>query len=1154
MATKLALNPYDKYKNEPYNPDRKIDFRPEMSEFGKGVRAFGDESQAIGGGLLALGAQHLKSVTPDSFGEKYLDPVSKYGLETYKENMAESTAGRQAPKVSRYEDIGETGGVGDYVGYQLGKGLPNLAALGAGSIVGRQVAKAGIKTGLKDVLKTEVGKNLVGRKVTKEVKDKAAAEVRKRLTKGEVAGGFATGAGYEGGAAYGEAMGEEGVDPERAKWAATGIGGLSGALEFLPLYKVAKGLGAGDVAKKSIREIIKDDKALSNTAKELAGRAAKAGTLGAGVEGLTEGMQQLVNIAGIRWAKEDPMFADLDENDWSAVQNAMITGGLVGGVAGGGLGTLAGPQGEQAPDVSPNQVKPETTTDEQAPPLEPIEVIETKPEQEGLDLGGELPQVTREEISQVEEEAKAPPVEAPPTESAKVNSTDIEVGKNNQGDSIYQDIDDYQYIVDNGKPVYLDDTNTELFNVQKPKNQTTTYGQDDKGNTVQKPQEKVNIETEIKSSVERQGKGSFTEESVTKAEKDTEVFKSPRAAEAAIGREGLTNAEVVEQGDGWVIKTTPEKQAGLNLTEGQALDQGLVDSPNWFKDSEGLWQEKEVKADKDTDPNLNSLASADGPQSRFEGQDINLVEKTSDQMREEARNFIDPKTVDKLEQSGILNFTDEASTNNAQGEFDTNTGTFNVYGGSQVEGDNVASVILHESSHSGLNRLLGGKLEAFNKDILKQAKAGNTVAQAAKEKVFGKGEVPNKLDFVQQEELAAWYIQHAQESGQESGLSRRITNTLKAKFRESKIGRAAKAVGIDFQLTPELAVEYAHMAIGNSLNLANELDRLGAPRVGSKIEQDIQVKENINKTEVNTLGDILESNILFDNNPELEDQKVKFKYMGLENAHTQGDTIYLSSEFNNTNIDSLKPALFRQLDWLAQDKEGWRGFKPAVNLIDYPIVNQIRKLAQTISSVNAQGMNVRRETEQLVNDPEKAAEIERLLYRGLTEGLEGKVSKQFMELAGDNQKLFSKAYHGTPHEVNRFSMGKVGTGEGAGAQGYGLYFADDQDVAQHYRNKLKKEGTEGNLYEVDLKPEENQYLDWDKPLTQQSDYVKNAIIQAGMGSYITEEMTGNKFYNELAKFYKAEKLDDSNNWFVDTADSQRQVSNELLNIGVRGNK
>ena len=35
-----------------------------------------------------------------------------------------------------------------------------------------------------------------------------------------------------------------------------------------------------------------------------------------------------------------------------------------------------------------------------------------------------------------------------------------------------------------------------------------------------------------------------------------------------------------------------------------------------------------------------------------------------------------------------------------------------------------------------------------------------------------------------------------------------------------------------------------------------------------------------------------------------------------------------------------------------------------------------------------------------------------------------------------------RAYHGTPHKVDRFRTDKIGTGEGAQAYGWGLYFAE----------------------------------------------------------------------------------------------------------------
>lgn len=44
-----------------------------------------------------------------------------------------------------------------------------------------------------------------------------------------------------------------------------------------------------------------------------------------------------------------------------------------------------------------------------------------------------------------------------------------------------------------------------------------------------------------------------------------------------------------------------------------------------------------------------------------------------------------------------------------------------------------------------------------------------------------------------------------------------------------------------------------------------------------------------------------------------------------------------------------------------------------------------------------------------------------------------------------------KAYHGSPHEFDRFSTEQIGTGEGAQAYGQGLYFAGNEKVAQGYK-------------------------------------------------------------------------------------------------------
>lgn len=139
-----------------------------------------------------------------------------------------------------------------------------------------------------------------------------------------------------------------------------------------------------------------------------------------------------------------------------------------------------------------------------------------------------------------------------------------------------------------------------------------------------------------------------------------------------------------------------------------------------------------------------------------------------------------------------------------------------------------------------------------------------------------------------------------------------------------------------------------------------------------------------------------------------------------------------------------------------------------------------------------------------------------------------------------------RAYHGSPHDFDRFDLSKIGTGEGAQAYGHGLYFAENEGVAKSYRKTLSRadggidqiaqtlvdqaggdwkkalqkferealdrvgklrasglnyelpphdvatlqalrRGEPGRMYEVNIKASPNDFLDWDKPLSQQSD-------------------------------------------------------------------
>jgi hypothetical protein len=65
---------------------------------------------------------------------------------------------------------------------------------------------------------------------------------------------------------------------------------------------------------------------------------------------------------------------------------------------------------------------------------------------------------------------------------------------------------------------------------------------------------------------------------------------------------------------------------------------------------------------------------------------------------------------------------------------------------------------------------------------------------------------------------------------------------------------------------------------------------------------------------------------------------------------------------------------------------------------------------------------------------------------------------QAYDAAGDAVRKVL-AYHGTPHNFDRFDASKIGSGEGAQAYGYGMYFAGAEPTAESYRKALS--GAEG---------------------------------------------------------------------------------------------
>ena len=94
-----------------------------------------------------------------------------------------------------------------------------------------------------------------------------------------------------------------------------------------------------------------------------------------------------------------------------------------------------------------------------------------------------------------------------------------------------------------------------------------------------------------------------------------------------------------------------------------------------------------------------------------------------------------------------------------------------------------------------------------------------------------------------------------------------------------------------------------------------------------------------------------------------------------------------------------------------------------------------------------------------------------------------------------------RAYHGSPHDFDKFDLSKIGTGEGAQAYGHGLYFAENENVAKSYKgagplqqwSSLDPPNIPGKMYEVAIHATPDQFLDGDKPLSQQSEAVRKAL-------------------------------------------------------------
>lgn len=210
-----------------------------------------------------------------------------------------------------------------------------------------------------------------------------------------------------------------------------------------------------------------------------------------------------------------------------------------------------------------------------------------------------------------------------------------------------------------------------------------------------------------------------------------------------------------------------------------------------------------------------------------------------------------------------------------------------------------------------------------------------------------------------------------------------------------------------------------------------------------------------------------------------------------------------------------------------------------------------------------------------------------------------------------NGKKLIEAYHGTPHHVDKFSMDKIGTGEGAQAFGHGLYFAENPNIAKDYKRKLsqglarknqingqtypdelweetlapimqkynipgdidpsqshegmiremldnnrekmtpediktleKYAAPEGNFYKVELDIDpDTEMLDWDLPFSEQSEFVQERILSAGIKDFMTDKPL--TIADMDAKGWRVEQL-------IEKFGGAEESSANLNKLGIKG--
>lgn len=114
-----------------------------------------------------------------------------------------------------------------------------------------------------------------------------------------------------------------------------------------------------------------------------------------------------------------------------------------------------------------------------------------------------------------------------------------------------------------------------------------------------------------------------------------------------------------------------------------------------------------------------------------------------------------------------------------------------------------------------------------------------------------------------------------------------------------------------------------------------------------------------------------------------------------------------------------------------------------------------------------------------------------------------------------NYQYYQSAWHGSPHDFDKFDLGAIGTGEGNQVHGWGLYFAKKKSVSRNYQKELAKRlgTTDPKLFKVEI-PDQKTMLDEDKYFKEQNKDVIDKIVTATNSLDIDKRKALLEYYKE----------------------------------------